>query len=72
MSEEVKFRPIPSYGHRLSIKDFIEDCDCGNIMSDDGHGYFATNNQESDVLAIPESAGLNTPVWATQVIWYGK
>lgn len=58
---------------RMSIKDFKECCECGGFINSDGDGYYATENEVSNIEALPSAfvAGqIRTDF--KYVCWYNK
>ena len=61
-------KPLPNYGHLMTIEDWKESVSDGGFIEDDGHGYFAKGNMytyEGDIFC-------NEPEDATHVIWFNK
>ncbi|HOD62252.1 MAG TPA: hypothetical protein PKG96_09160, partial [Bacilli bacterium] len=53
LKQPVKFGKIPEYGDKMTLKEFIEDVDCGMFIDYDGHGYYATENEMTDIAVLP-------------------
>lgn len=71
------FRDLSEYGDLYSIKDFSKYCKCGAFCDDDGHGYLATDSQESNMRIKPSDLFdpeyvKNIPEWATHVMWFNR
>lgn len=64
--------PIPKYGDVMSLKNFIEDCICGNFIDYDGSGYYVDNDDSmmtdisiypSDIMEGRIRDGFDTIIW---------
>lgn len=66
-------KPIPDYGDKFTISEFIAYCQLGTFVDNDGIGYYATENGMSELPAYPSSIRMNGPApnW-THVIWFNK
>jgi len=64
---------LPDYGDVMSLKDFIEDCKCGNFIDYDGHGYYVKDGKESNIMIHPSDVidGAIRPDFDT-IIWYNR
>ena len=71
--KEIVWTPIPEYGDRLPIADFIGACKTGSFINSDGMGCYATEAAMSDVAAIPSDieCGLIKSEY-THVVWFNK
>jgi hypothetical protein len=81
-------RPIPEYGHLMTIEEFSRHVESGMFVDYDGHGNWATSTHIiSDEYVKPsmftreseprlKKAGLKVavrpPEGATHVVWYNK
>jgi hypothetical protein len=77
MPEELKLKALPSDDEveRWTIGEFIAGAANGVISNDDGIGYWATHDAESNWPVSPADAvsrGFRAPDWASQIIWYTK
>ena len=52
-NSELKLGPIPKYADHMALEEFIADCECGMFIDYDGHGYFATETEESNIQVVP-------------------
>jgi len=74
----VQFKPITTYCFHMRLNDFLEAVQNGSFIDDDGHGYLATESQESSVRVNPSDVAttlLENPSyfgWATHVAWFNK
>lgn len=76
----MKLEKLPGYEDLIPIDEFVEDCDLGCIIDDDGSGYFATDTMMSDILAYPsdicdrESSKKTEKLIEqfTHIAWFGK
>lgn len=67
------FHKIPKYADIFVIKELGEDTDQWPFNDYDGHGYFATSTQESDIsIDVGMFLLKNIPEWATHITWYNK
>ena len=66
-------KELPDYGDHMPIQEFRDACIAGGFISSDGHGYYASETQESDI-SIPPADCLcrNTRDDFTHVMWYNK
>ena len=48
-----KMSPIPDYGDHMTLEYFINCCKNGLLISYDGFGKYATNNEMSDIEIYP-------------------
>ena len=73
IKQPVKFGKIPEYGDKMTLKEFIEAVDCGMFIDYDGHGYYATENEMTDIAVLP-SMIINKNIderWS-HVVWFNK
>lgn len=66
---------VPGYGHKMPIEKFRSDVDDGYLMDDDGHGYYAQENRESNVSVYCDVDFIDEVIKAgvfTHVIWFNK
>jgi hypothetical protein len=65
--------PLPDYGDHMTLQEFIDACKSGCFIDYDGHGYYATATEMSDVLAQP-SAIVHGQIRTdfTHVMWFNK
>ena len=73
LKQPVKFEKIPNYGDKIPIKEFIEEVDCGMFIDYDGHGYYATETEMTDIVVFP-SMIINKNIdnrWS-HVVWFNK
>ncbi len=70
---EPTLQDLPNYGENIPIARFDEAVKTHAFIDYDGHGYFATATQMSDILVKPsEWGGLKIPSWATHVMWFNR
>lgn len=63
-----ELKPIPDYVHVFTAEEFENEDESGNLNSDDGLGYWATELGESRLGVW----SVHRPEWATHVTWYNK
>ena len=73
IQDEYELQPIPEYGDKFELEKFVDCCDFGGFCDSDGEGYYATEDQESTIPAIPSEivAGYVRKDFK-YVIWYNK
>lgn len=71
--QKSKLDNLSEYGSHITIKDFIEMCQNGYLMDYDGHGYYATDSLESNILIYPSDV-TNNKIRKdfSHVIWFNK
>lgn len=68
-----KLSPIRSYGNKMTIREFVECCKAGGFIDYDGIGYYATDDQESDVFILPSHVAMGlVRTDFTHVIWFNR
>lgn len=68
-----KLSPIRSYGDKMTIRKFVECCKAGRFIDYDGIGYYATDDQESDVFILPSHVAMGlVRTDFTHVIWFNR
>lgn len=77
MQFPVTFEPLPAPEHvdLMPLDEFAALCNMGAFIDYDGTGYYATETEESNVLAKPSyvcDPNTTHPEWATHVAWYNK
>ena len=65
-----RLEPIPSYGDKMTIAEFYDQCD-DFLTTDDGSGNLATDTEMSDLDAHQYSLPTVPPQF-THVIWFNK
>ena len=53
IQDEYELQPIPEYGDKFELEEFVDCCDFGGFCDSDGEGYYATESQESTIPAVP-------------------
>ena len=66
--DDVKLKPLSSYGEHMSVKEFASYVKVGAFIPDDGDGYWATETEMSDLCVW----STRKPEWATHVMWYNR
>lgn len=61
-------RPIPDYADHVELDAFLSMVDDGSITPQDGTGYWATADAQSNMSVWR----IGRPDWATHVTWYKK
>ena len=66
-------KELPDYGDHMTIQEFRDCCISGGFISSDGHGYYASETEISDI-GIPPADCLcrNTRDDFTHVMWFNK
>ena len=74
MTKEPVFeRKIPTYGSRMKLSDFIEDCESGGFIDYDGSGNYVRDNMESDIDIYPSDIKHNSVRKDfTEIVWYNR
>lgn len=60
LNVEPEFSEIPDYGDKMSLKDFIENCNSGGFINYDGFGQYATNDKITDIIILPSDVKKGT------------
>ena len=74
----VEFGPISTNCYLMTLNDFLKAVQNGSFIDDDGHGYLATETQESSVRVNPSDVATTLLEnvsyfgWATHVAWFNK
>ena len=65
---------LDKYGDLMTIKRFIEGCECGEFTDYDGHGHLVLNNKMNGNIFILPSQILfgEYDKRFTHIIWYNK
>lgn len=73
MVQEPEFSELPNYGDIMSLKEFIENVECGGFIDYDGYGYYVRDNKESNITINPSdvAAGAIRKDFDT-IIWYNR
>lgn len=73
IQDEYELQPIPEYGDKFELEKFVDCCEFGGFCDSDGEGYYATEDQESSIPAVPSEivAGYVRKDFK-YVIWYNK
>lgn len=67
----VLFRPLE--GDRIRVVEFMKQAASRNLVDYDGHGYWSTEDMESNHRITPSQAlEQEAPAWATHVSWYNR
>ncbi len=73
---DVEFGPIGQDDYYVTWEAFVETCQSGGFVNDDGFGELATaDRQVSNTRVHPSDAldpSYSRPAWATHVCWYNK
>jgi len=71
--QPIKYSPIPDYGDKMTINDFKENVDCGLFVDNDGHGYYATEDQITNLVVLPSDYFKNLiDERFSHVVWFNK
>jgi hypothetical protein len=73
IQDDYELHDIPDFGDKMEVKKFVDCCKYGGFINDDGNGYYATEDQESTIPAIPSEivAGYVRKDFK-YVVWYNK
>lgn len=63
---------IDEWADVMSVKDFIESCECTAFVDYDGFGYPVKDNKVADNFIIKPSTRDIIPKDATHIIWYNR
>lgn len=67
------FDDLPHYGHTMSLKTFIFECNDGNFIDYDGHGYYVKDNKMSNIMIIPSDIKHNSiRSDFDDMVWFNK
>lgn len=80
ISREMRLKQSPTMeygktwkGDTYPLDKFIQMCKSGNLIDDDGIGYYATENAKSDICIIPSDCVDNEyRTDFTHIIWFNK
>lgn len=69
----MKLTPIPSYCDLIPLKEFVEIVRCGSFVDSDGSGYYATDQNVTDIPAVPSEIKDGTILHEYPFIaWFNK
>lgn len=78
-TRHVKFSSTNNYGcgpcdedDVYTVKEFIEACDGGSFIDDDGYGHPVKDSMEDISVVIYPSELLLIPKDATHIVWYNR
>ena len=73
IEDEYELNDIPDYGDKIPLKTFVDCCKYHGFINDDGEGYYATEDKESSIPAVPSEivAGFVRKDFP-YVVWYNK
>lgn len=64
---------ISEFGDVMTIKDFIANCECGNLIDSDGYGVYIKDGKETDIEICPSDVEYNVIRGDfTEMIWFNK
>lgn len=71
--DDYTLEDLPSYGHHMSLEEFIECCLDEGFIDNDGSGVYATKDKASDIEICPSDiiAGVYRKDF-THVVWFNK
>lgn len=68
-----RMKPIPKDGEYMKLDAFVEMCKDGFFMDNDGHGYYATYSEMTELPAIPSRIARGDILTKySYVVWFGK
>ena len=72
----ITLKPITEYGEKMTLDEFQQAVDDGSFIDYDGWGYYATDDQESNVKVHPSDVIGGIPDHRrelfTHVIWFNR
>jgi len=73
MNKSYELEDLDDIGTLFTMEDFIDNCNCGGFIDYDGFGYYATENQQSNICIYPSDikSGLYRKDF-THVKWYNR
>ena len=73
IQDDYELHDIPDFGDKFVLEKFVDCCKYGGFINNDGYGYYATEDQESTIPAIPSEivAGYVRKDFK-YVVWYNK
>ena len=63
---------LPDYGDLMTVKDFLEACDCGGFIDYDGTGHPVKDGMMSRDVVKPSTRKKDIPADATHVMWFNR
>ena len=73
MNMEITLSEIPTYGDRMSLKDFIECVECGGFIDYDGSGNYLEGEQMTNIIILPSDIKHNSiRKEFAEIIWFNK
>lgn len=64
-------RPIPKYGDKMTVAEFVETCKMGCFIDYDGSGHPAKGDMMSRQYICPSNLAA-IPKDATHIIWFNR
>lgn len=66
-------KPLDKIGDHMTMKEFVECCECGGFIDYDGYGYYATEKEMTDKVIIPSEVmkGEHDNSYS-HVVWYNR
>ena len=66
-------KPIPSYGHLMTVKEYVKAVKSNCFIDYDGYGYYASKTEMSEEIAIPSETFQNGPKSGfPYVVWFNR
>jgi len=73
MTKNPEFYPIPTYGDRMTLKDFIENCKSGGFIDYDGFGNYVSGDMMTDIEIYPSDIKSNSIRYEfSEIIWFNR
>jgi hypothetical protein len=70
---EPTMKPLDNIGNLMTLQRFVECCENGGFINDDGFGYYATATEQSDIVVHPSDiTSRNYRKDFTHVMWYNR
>jgi len=71
--QDVKWEDNPDYGHLMTLKDFIESCECGGFVDYDGSAHYSDGKRMIRQYTQPSDIARNRIDYRfTHVMWFNK
>ncbi len=70
--EKAEKRPVPDYGDLMPMEEFIECCECGGFINDDGSGNYSDGKFVYGEVCPSDITGGNVKKEYSHVVWFNK
>jgi len=73
MTKEPTLSELSTYGSRMSLASFVDACEGGGFIDDDGFGKYVKDGQETDIEIYPSDVrSKNLRKDLTDIIWFNR